>query len=150
MPKDEQVLQDRMVHPAHTSNKRETTSYWRSLSGRARLLRRQTRQDHDEPRAQPEGLHDADDNEGVGPDAVDKQAHEGAQMPQGKTAVEGVAGSPVYAEGRPEQHADQDEKRDQPDKARVGQNHGNLAIHERIPRDPVAQEGPLDEILRED
>lgn len=75
MPRDERALPDRMVHPAHTSNKRQTTSYGHPVSGRVCLVRGQTWQDHDEPRAQPKWLHDPNNNEGVGSDAVRKHGH---------------------------------------------------------------------------
>src|SRR5688572_26977232 len=87
---DGQAPQDRMVHPVHTNNRRGTTSYQCSLRGRILLLRCETWQDYDEPRAQPEGLHDTDDNEGIGSDAVCKHRHHTEQQSMGQSLAKWI------------------------------------------------------------
>jgi len=95
----------------------------------------------------PEGLHDPDDDEGIGPDAVGQHGEEPGQITQGQAPEKVVLGLAESQVGILINHIEEHNEKNKSDQSRLRQDPGVLSIYERITRDAVTQKGLFDEIF---
>jgi len=98
-------------------------------------------------RQEPEGLHDADDDEGIGPDGMGEHGEKSGQKARGNTSVERIIGitSPGLA-GVPVNGNQQCREKKESYEPGLCQHTGILGIYERITGDAVTEKRLLYEI----
>src|SRR6185437_2530042 len=127
------IRPDHAEHPAHTNNKRKTTSHGLLWLDQWFDLGRQGRQEHDQPGAKPKRLHNADDDQCIGSDPMRKHGDESQKKPVSQPFGKGIGFRQERLAGTAPKTVDNEPERDESSETGLSDDFDVLRVGPCIP-----------------